>query len=771
MQGRVQGVGFRPFIYREATKRKLEGWVSNTKDGAHIEILAPNSGAVKEFCDNIRENCPKQARIERMDIREVPFQQTGPFYIRHSEQSGPASLSLTPDFAICGDCKEELFDRDNRRFNYPFITCTNCGPRFSIIRHIPYDRVVTTMEKFEMCPSCSKEYSNPLDRRFYSQTNSCPDCPVELALFDSNGESIAIDQAEIVPFVSNAILEGKIMAVKGIGGFLLLVDATSETAVRRLRERKKRPTKPFALMYPDIAMAEKDVHSSPSIEEMWESPESPIILCLAREGTGRDVKKELIAPGLNRLGIMLPYAPLFLLIMKRVNKPLVATSGNITESPIIYKDREALESLAGIADYVLANNREIVVPQDDSVIQYTPFQQRKIIVRRSRGLAPAFNELKPLGKFNESMLAMGAMLKSTFGIYHRDRFYISQYLGNTESLESQQNYEQVLDHVSRVLDFRPERILVDMHPDYPSTFLGEKRSAEMGIPLKTVQHHEAHAFAVLGENELLDNDRILCVIWDGTGLGYDRQIWGGEFLIYEDKKFSRTGHFSYYNHFSGDKMALEPRLSLLSLLSDNPDTSDVLKDKFNDSDLTNYRRIGKNNLLKTSSAGRLFDAIASLLDISDFNYYEGESAMNLEAEANEMYLENPDYHDFYELSFMRDEIVDLPGLIDRIVSDKRGGSLTRREIALKFHVTLVKIIEMYAERHHLRHIAFSGGVFQNALLIDLICRDMMDKFKLYFHKELSPNDECISYGQMISYYVSRRKLEPVSSINQKLYKQ
>jgi hydrogenase maturation protein HypF len=624
------------------------------------------------------------------------------------------------------------------------------------------------MDQFEMCSSCTKEYNEPEDRRFYSQTNSCPDCPVILSLYNSDRERIQAGQNEVISIVSEALLQGKIVAVKGIGGYLLMADATSEAAIVNLRKRKRRPTKPFALMYPDIAEAEKDVFIYPQIHRMWESPESPIVLCLAREKIISGIKKELIAPGLNRLGIMIPYAPLFLLLMRSVRKPLIATSGNITESPIIYDDLEALDSLAGIADYVLVNNREIVVPQDDSVIQYTPFSNHLIIIRRSRGMAPAFPVQKFPGVLKEPILSMGAMLKSTFCIYHRARTYISQYLGNTETLESQENYESVLNHLNRVLDFRPARILVDLHPDYPATVLGEEISDLHDIPLERLQHHEAHAFAVLGENNILDKDDILCVVWDGTGLGSDHHIWGGEFFIYQKQSLSRIGYLSYFPHLSGDKMAVEPRLSVLALLSGFPDMADRLKEKFNDQELSNYKKILEYNRLQTSSAGRLFDAVASLLGFSDYNSYEGESAMYLETAACEVYLKYPDFDLYFEPVLVEDKIIDVFDLIRKIVSDTKKGSLSRGEIALKFHVTLVRSIELFAITHHLSHLAFSGGVFQNAVLVDLLHRDLNDQFELYFHRDLSPNDECISYGQMVTHSVHRQRSENLNYSRLKL---
>ena len=766
IQGRVQGVGFRPFIYREAAKKDLKGWVSNTKDGVHIEIIIEEKEEIEEFCDHIRKKCPEQARIEKLKYWEVPFWISETFEIRISSDSGVTDLSLTPDFAICQACKEELFDPENKRFLYPFITCTNCGPRYSIIQEVPYDRNLTTMEPFNMCHSCAEEYADPSDRRFFSQTNSCSECPIELSLYDSRGNKIELDQTAVISFVSKAILEGKIVAIKGIGGFLLMADATSASAIENLRQRKRRPTKPFAVMYPGISEAEKDVTGHDSVRKMWESPESPVILCMVKDLLRSGIKKDLVAPGLNRLGVMMPYAPLFLLLLDAIKKPLIATSGNITESPIIYNDREAMDSLSGIADYLLIHNREILIPQDDSVIQYSLYHRQKIIIRRSRGMAPAFSMIQRLSEYNEPLLAMGAMLKSTFGIYHQDRIFISQYLGNTETLDAQENYEKVINHLSRVLDFQPSTILVDMHPDYPPTLMGEKRAHELKIPIIPVQHHEAHAFAVLAENSLLNAHNILCVVWDGTGLGHDHQIWGGEFFRYGNYSMERIAHWNYFNHLAGDRMALEPRLSLLSLVSGDPGMLDLIRHKFKKNELYNYLKILSNRPLKTSSIGRLFDAVASLLNISDQNTYEGEAAMYLEAEATEVYKNDPEFNQYYELPEEEWDILNGYKLISTIAQDLMRGILDRREIALKFHVSMVKFIERIAKRHQLSQLAFSGGVFQNGLLVDLIHRDLTPEFSLYFHRELSPNDENISYGQLMKYYVSQKMVLSLNDMSQ-----
>ncbi len=767
IQGRVQGVGFRPFIYREAHKRNLKGWVSNTKDGAHIEILARDLGQVKSFCDFIKARCPVQAKIEMLKIWQVPFKNADSFEIKVSSKSGLTNITLTPDFAICDHCREELVDPGNKRYLYPFITCTNCGPRFSIINQIPYDRESTTMECFHMCKSCESEYMNPMDRRFYSQTNSCSDCPIKLTLFDADGKIIEAGQSEIISFISKTILDGKIIAVKGIGGYLLMADASSRSAIENLRKRKQRPTKPFALMYPDFDSIAKDVHTNVTIRQMWQSPESPIVLCLMKDQLSSRIVPESIAPGLNRIGIMIPYAPLFHLIMMRVNRPVLATSGNISGSPIIYEDGPALEHLSEIADYLVVHNRDIVMPQDDSVIQYSIKYDQRIILRRSRGLAPGINLNGLNYDLDESTLAMGAMLKSSFGINHNGRIYVSQFLGDTSTLESQESYEKALKHMNQVLDFEPGKILVDQHPDYPSTILGEALASEYNIPLVKVQHHEAHAYAVLAENDLLDKEDILCVVWDGTGMGKDHNIWGGEFFIFQDKILKHSNQWSYFSHLAGDKMALEPRLSLFSFIHQVQCIEDIVKSKFTDQEWISYAILLKKNPIKTSSVGRIFDAVASLLGISDTNSYEGESAMYLEAEAVSFLIHNPGYNLYYYPLNNGQSHFNSNGLIEAIAVEFLRGEVNRSEIALKFHITLIKMIETYATEEKLSDVAFSGGVFQNGLLIDLIHEIMGKKFNLYFHKELSPNDECISFGQLLYYYSVKNMKEDVLQVNHK----
>ncbi len=747
--GRVQGVGFRPYIYRLALQHKVTGWVSNTLDGVHLEVCGIKD--INKFSQLILDKCPPQARIEELKSAEIVAGGFDRFTIRESQEMGQANMQLTPDFAICEDCLRELRQPDNRRFRYPFITCTNCGPRFSITRRLPYDRELTTMSPFQQCELCSAEFNDPDNRRFFSQTNSCEGCSIQLKLFDKRKKPISSDHQDIIEQIVKALLSGKIVAIKGIGGYLLCADATSEMSIQTLRKRKRRPRKPFALMYPDLEMAKQDVILTDKIIEQWKSPECPIVLCRLKKDFSSGIQHDLIAPGLLRMGIMLPYAPLFVLLMDKINNPIIATSGNVSGSPIIFKDEDALDILSEIADFIVVNNREIVVPQDDSVVQFTENSEQKIILRRSRGLAPSL-ELNTKDNPDHKILAMGAMLKSTFGLIHQKRYYISQFLGDTGTLESQVSYEATLDHMLRLLDFSPSTVIIDKHPEYPSSIYGRDIADKWNIPLIKVQHHEAHSYAVLAENELLNTENVLSVIWDGTGYGLDRQVWGGEFFEYCDHKHHRVGQWEYFPHILGDKMSLEPRLSAFCLTKDIMEAEPLLVGKFDPIAYNNYRILLNKGYLNTSSVGRIFDGVASILGITDHNTYEGEAAMYLEAVATEYLDGNTQFNSYYNVSILENGILKTQDLIKGIVIDMLKG-FDKGYIAAKFHFSLVKVILSFLEKFNYHKVVFSGGVFQNNLLVDLVHTTLSDKYSVYFHKYLSPNDECIPFGQLIAWQI------------------
>ncbi|MDF1866097.1 MAG: carbamoyltransferase HypF [Saprospiraceae bacterium] len=753
IKGQVQGVGFRPFVYRLAIDNRLNGWVCNTTDGVHIEINATKNQALF-FHDLLLKKSPKLAVISGHSIEPINHQYYSDFRIIHSKNKGEANLLLTPDFSMCEDCREELNAENNRRKNYPFITCTNCGPRFSITHQLPYDRETTTMSIFELCPTCQKEYNDPIDRRYYSQTNSCPVCNIQLSLYDANQNLLTQKNKECMDMVVNKWRSGKIVAIKGIGGYLLTCDAGNVLTVNKLRRRKHRPTKPFAVMYPSLEYLSEQIEIPKEELKALTSIESPIVILDNLPSS----KTETLAPGLECLGVMLPYTPLYDLLLKEFGKPIVATSGNRSNSPIVFQDEKALSDLTKIADYILVNNREIVVPQDDSVVKFSPKHRQKIILRRSRGMAPSY--VQPALKLTtEKILSTGAMLKSTFTFLHRGNTFISQYLGDLESFDTQENYRHTVNHFFRLFDDHPEVILADKHPQYFSTIYGQQLAQSLDVSIEKIQHHVAHFGAALGEHNLLNSkELILGVIWDGTGLGDDGHIWGGEFFKYENYEFTRSFHFDYFDFILADKMPKEPRISALCATWDIEEARAYLRPKFTPVEWQVYlKKLERGSSLKTSSVGRLFDAVASLLGIMDKSNYEGEAAMLLEKVASD-YFKNTNLDDS-EAYFLEKE-PNVKALMSGIIDDLNKGK-SKGFIAAKFHFSLVMLVKQIASHLQVKKLVFSGGVFQNSLLVDLMNEYLSKDFQLYFHHKLSPNDENISFGQLICYRINQLKKQKV----------
>lgn len=723
----------------------INGWVSNTQDGVHIEITA-NPENANAFYLSILRQPPANAFITEHHMIDIPLNEHQGFSILQRPYDHEPDLLLTPDIALCESCRTEIHDRENRRYHYAFTTCLECGPRYSITKALPYDRENTTMQHLNMCEPCIDEYKDVKGSRNYSQTNSCPNCAVRMTL---HGEDVLDD--EIPARVATLIEEGKILAVKGIGGYLLLCDATNDDAIRLLRKRKQRPSKPFAVLYPSMDAIKKDVAVRPVEEKALRSKYAPIVLCDTKKIPSSSVAYELIAPGLHKLGVMLPYSPLLELIATQAGKPLVATSGNVSGSPIIHKDDEALTQLSSIADHILSFDREILVPQDDSVIQYNAMEQL-IILRRGRGLAPNYVS-NPFGN-PVSLLAMGAELKSAFSIQHKNNLYVSQFLGNQETLESQRSYKDTLDHFHQLLHVKPKTIIIDKHPDYSVSAYGKKLQKISGAKLMEVQHHEAHFGAVLAENRLVTRDEpVMGFVWDGTGYGNDGQIWGGETFIYENGAMERVAHLKYFPHLLGDKMSREPRLSALSLLHQHHEFHYLISKHFTANEWSLYLRLmHQENKLSTSSMGRFLDGVACILGIATHNSYEGEAAMQLEALAlSEKHKTN--YR--YKLP-LTDGVLDWDVFMEQLMTDGRLGR-SRGWIALKVFNTLVDAIEEVSEQHKINTLAFSGGVFQNAHLTALIAERFKGRKQIYFHKQLSPNDECIGFGQIACAYIAQQQ--------------
>ncbi|HMO40149.1 MAG TPA: carbamoyltransferase HypF [Saprospiraceae bacterium] len=744
LAGQVQGLGFRPFVYRLAQEMALAGWVSNDVNGVHIEINATEAIA-EVFVQRLLKEAPVSAIVTKFEFQKSEFQAFTKFEIRHSNKTGSPSLLLTPDLGLCKACRNELYDTQNRRYQYAFTTCTHCGPRYSIIRRLPYDRLHTSMAAFPMCRNCHSEYENVHDRRYYAQTNSCPQCAIELTLWNAVGQCLSTQPAEVLNRTVQFLEAGKILSIKGIGGYLLVADATNADAIRTLRARKHRPAKPFALMYPNQETLLGDAEATEAELAAYNSIESPIVLFQTKEQPASGIHKDLIAPYLQHLGAMQPYTPLFELLCRAFGRPLLATSGNVSGSPIFFQDAEARAHLSAIADFFVCNNRDIVTPQDDSVVRFSGRYQQRVVLRRSRGYAPTWSVAGALPLPNA--LAMGADLKSAFALSHQGNTYLSQYLGDLENFATQNNYRHSLAHLTEVLRAHPTQVIVDKHPQYFSTQLGQEIAEQQGLPVLSVQHHRAHFAAVLAEHQLLDTrEPVLGIIWDGTGMGDDGHIWGGECFLYCRRVFKRVAHFERFPHLLGNKMPLEPRLSALSLCRDHPEAEALLHNKFSEREWTLYQKmVAQPPILYSTSVGRLFDGVASLLGLQDVSTYEGEAAMRLEALARSYFRRGifpiePYWHNA-EYCF------DTSEWAGRILEDIFAGKETAF-IAARFHWSLAKSVQALAERLGFRQIAFSGGVFQNTLLVDLLMHTLADTHQLYFHQQLSPNDECIAFGQL-----------------------
>lgn len=740
--GIVQGVGFRPYVHKLASKFQIDGYVNNGLDGVHI-YCAGHEDTIDCFYQTLIKQPPPQAFITAHSISQNTKKIDKGFYIHKSESINAFQMLVTPDISICEDCRREIKSPKNRRYQYPFTTCVNCGPRYSIISQLPYDRENTTMQELQQCKSCLSEYKSIEEHRYHSQTNSCGNCCIEMHLFEKDGSEIVCNQKDYIVNIVALLFEGKIVAIKGIGGYLLLCDATNDKTIKTLRNRKFRPSKPFAILYADIEMAYADLSVSALELTYLKDKSAPIVLCSLKSYPENGMYTNRIAPDLHTIGAMLPSSALLQLIADKFGKPLIATSANISGSPIIYKDDDAIKWLSTIADFVLTYDREIVAPQDDSVLQVSTRGQ-KIILRRSRGLAPNYYPVT-ITNLTTNTLAMGAELKAAFAIAKDSQLFISQFLGDQESVESQDSYDTALKQVSGLLDFTPEHILVDKHPRYHVTEKGLELSNKYHASITSIQHHEAHFAAVMAENKLLDiNEPILGIIWDGAGYGTDEQIWGGEVFIYDQGEIKRAAHLKYFPQLLGDKMSKEPRLSALSILENFPLAQNLIQKHFTEAEWKYYKQVlSQPNKVNTSSMGRLIDAVACILGLMPVCSYEGESAMLLESLAKKCKSRS---YDYYHLP-LNEGVLDWSVLINELIHDwfqKESNEV----IAWKFFYSLAKAIARTSNHFFIDKIAFSGGVFQNALLVDMIIEILQHKRQLYFHLQLSPNDECISMGQM-----------------------
>jgi hydrogenase maturation protein HypF len=612
------------------------------------------------------------------------------------------------------------------------------------------------MAGLPMCPACKNEYDDIDDRRHHSQTNSCPDCSIPLSLFDRPGHVVSESWETALDLLCSGLREGKTAAIKGTGGYLLICDAGNPEAIAMLRKRKHRPHKPFALLCRDMAMAEKLACVTSFEKEALQDAVAPIVLCRMHDQSASVVDIQGIAPGLDKLGIMLPNSALLYLLARAMDRPLVATSANLSGSPILFRDEDALADLWDFADFILVYDRDILAPQDDSVWQFT-CQGQRIILRRGRGMAPDYFP-NPLPQSGGDLVAMGADLKATLGIQNREKVFISQFLGNLESYPAQVAYGSTFRQLDALLKFNPRMVICDLHPGYQSRAEGLSLANRLDIPVISVQHHEAHGAAVLAENNLMDSVLpVLVCSWDGTGYGTDGQIWGGEFFLYKDHAFERIGHLDYFQQLLGNKMSLEPRLSVLSLLRNHASRKQLLEHYFSPEEWDYYNKLtNQDTRLLTSSMGRYLDALASLLGLCQVNSYEGQAPLRLEVLARRYQGPDPDPYP-WQVNLNR---IDFSPMLEQIIRDLLDG-LEKSLIAKRIFRTLVRLVAHISAFYETDRIAFSGGVFQNELLTGMLIRELEAKKELYFHRQLSPNDECIAFGQLVMAGM-RNKTDPGS---------
>ena len=692
------------------------------------------------FLETVLKNPPPVSIISNHKFEEVSTQTFKDFSIVASATNQKINIPLTPDFAICNECKKEIKDVENRRYGYPFTTCVNCGPRYAITTRFPFERVHTSLSNFEMCTTCETEYKDPSNRRFHSQTNGCNDCGIRLELVEADDSKVTIDKQKILQKTAELIAEGRIIAIKNTNGYVLCCDATNPEVIEQLRQKKKRPNKAFAVLYDTIESVQKDFQLTGQEEELLTSTVAPIVILENTKETR--IATKIIAPSLNQTGVLLPSSSLLELLMDVVKSPIVCTSGNIHGSPIISENEVAQSELREIADYFVHHNLPIQFPQDDSVVKIV--EGKEIILRRSRGYAP--NYLTDYIQNTSGILAMGAHLKSTFSLVPNAHIYVSQYFGNLNSYDVSERYEKTINQQLNVFNCMPKTVLIDAHPTYQSSIIGNKLARKWNAELVEIQHHKAHFASVLGEYELFDSEeRVLGVVWDGTGYGDDNAIWGGEFFTYENHKIERVSHFEYYDWLANDKMAQEPRIALLSLLEEK--NRCYIKDKFSEIEFDLYTKLLRTNSLKTSSVGRLFDAVTSALDIKDINTFEAEAPMLLENSA--MTYSKSYYIDFlYNVDY---DIVPSKLIIEALVK-AYGKGFCKERLAYSFIYTLAKSVIKLSQKYNATVVACSGGVFQNSLLISILEKmTSIENIDLKINRKLSANDENISFGQLMYY--------------------
>ena len=740
VNGIVQGVGFRPFVYNLALQYDLKGEVANTAAGVSI-LLEGSPEGIQAFETDLTENCPPLAHIVEITARSASVKPYTEFRIVKSRGQARMSTLISPDVSICDDCLRELFDPNDRRYLYPFINCTNCGPRYTIIDDIPYDRPTTSMRHFKMCDACQTEYDDPTNRRFHAQPNACAQCGPHVSLYDNRCKSLNTEDS--IKMAAELIHQGQIVAVKGLGGYHLVVDALNSDAVMRLRRRKLREEKPFAIMSPDLESIREYARVRPEEETLLTSVQRPIVLLQKRNP---NLISEAVAPGNKYWGVMLPYTPLHYLLLKNGFSALVMTSANLSEEPIAIDNEDAFERLADIADVFLTHNRDIYLRSDDSILKYTAGHKRYI--RRSRGFVPIpvfLNREVP------SILACGAELKNTICLTKGDKAFLSQHIGDLENMMTLDFFKLTVAHLQRILEVQPEIIACDMHPDYLSSLFAREQTDTRVIE---VQHHHAHVVSCMAEHKL--EGTVIGLAFDGTGYGPDGTIWGGEVLVADSRQFERAAHLAEVPMPGSNAAIKEPWRMAISYLHatfgenvldlDLPLLKEIEHHKIN---ILLEMILKGVNCPQTSSLGRLFDAVAAIIGIRQQVNFEGQAAMELE-----MLAAGPS-DAIYDIQWTAHGPIEIqPQTIIRAVVQDVHNGLSPAEISFKFHQTLIalfaEICETIRRCHDLNRVVLSGGCFQNSLLLKGLIGQLEAKhFEVYAHQQVPANDGGIALGQAI----------------------
>lgn len=750
LRGAVQGVGFRPFVYRLACSMSVTGWIANDAAGVTIEAESDDA-TLTRFVAALAAEAPPRAVLHETAMEAIEPTGSMEFRIRSSPAGGVAGAVVLPDIATCADCLRDVQDGAGRRAAYAFTNCTNCGPRYSIIRDLPYDREATTMAAFTMCAACAAEYADPANRRFHAQPNACPACGPRLELWDEGGDRIACP--DVLAAAAQGLRDGRIVAVKGVGGFHLMVDATSEPAVASLRQRKRRPRRPLAVMAASIEQARSFVTVDEVAGRMLTSPEAPILLLPRRAAPALgDPRVELaagVAPDNPAIGIMLPSSPLHHLLLAAFGRPVVATSGNLAEEPICRADAEAVERLAGVADLFLVHDRVIERHVDDSVAHIVDGSPR--LLRRARGYAP-MPVLLPAAV--PPILAVGPQLKNCIAVSRGRQVFISQHIGDLDTREAQRAFERVTADLLRLYDVAPVAIARDLHPDYVSTRWAVAEAGRNGIADIAVQHHHAHLVACMAENGV--TEPTLGIVWDGTGYGTDGTIWGGEFLLGDALNCERVAHLLPFRLPGGDAAAREPRRVAAALLdaafeSDDPPHHARVPLGWTDAERATLRHMMRTGLNApvTTSAGRLFDGIAALLGICGVSSYEGEAAMRLEYAVDA--VENAAYAlPLDSQPHSTATVLDWRPMIRRLIEDHNRGVATG-VIAARVHNAFAAAMVLQAEVVGCARVALSGGCFQNRVLTARTARALRRHgFEVLLHARVPPNDGGVALGQLVA---------------------